>query len=340
MITALLIVALLLTALIAISLPFGGWGSGMDAAGKGMAMFFPFLFMLARFVCLVIAAIVLAWGGNLAWSGLPALAAGSIALALLGGLGALSFAAANLLGNAPRSYGRTSFGFLSIVAAPVVVALWMFAERYGVDPVQACVVRALVPLFVAGPFVLLLRINARDTQDRAAYDAKEKIEDEAAETLAAALPADATLAQSLRFYDGIGEAMWKARGKVMDRVMARPGLKAEFQDLLTGSDWNDKVSAGVHASAIQPEASEAYYQAILPILEAIAQHLETRTGVPDALVRETQAAIRLAGPAIHSDKLPQALMQRILDGIAGQPEGSYVLNYQHDAKILAELVRG
>ena len=87
MITALLAIALALTALLAISLPFGGWGSGMDAAGKGMAMFFPFIFMTVRISCFAVAVAILAMRGVFAWTGLPAAAAAMPVLLVLAGLG-------------------------------------------------------------------------------------------------------------------------------------------------------------------------------------------------------------------------------------------------------------
>ena len=60
MITALAIAAIVLTALLALSLPWFGWGPGIDAAGRGMAIFFPAILMGLRVSCLAVAAIVLA----------------------------------------------------------------------------------------------------------------------------------------------------------------------------------------------------------------------------------------------------------------------------------------
>ena len=340
MITGLLIGALLLTALLALTLPFGGWGSGMDAAGKGMALFFPFIFMTLRVTCFAGAVAILATRGEFAWSGLPPLGAAALALLIVGGMRASSFAGASLLGQSPGSYGRGSYAFLAVIAAPVVLAIWLFAEAYGADPSQAWVMRVLVPIAALGPLPLLMAINRRGAELHALAREKERTDEAAADALAAQLPADAGLLQALAFHDGMTDEQWRARSRVMDRIRAMPDREAAFAAALTSADWNDRVRAAFHATALSPQTPLAYFEAARGIVETVVSHLREGSLPVDQLVRETAAGIRIAWPAIHNTGLPRALMEKFLAALEARAAETPLNNYIHDVKMLASYVNG
>ncbi len=340
MITGLLIAALLLTALLAVCLPFGGWSSGMDAAGKGMALFFPFIFMVLRIGCFAAAIIVLANRGAFGWSGLPALPAGGIALLLLAGMGGSSFAAASLLGEAPRTYGRGSYAFLAVIVAPVVLAIWLFAEIYGADPAQLWVTRGLVVLAALGPLPLLLAIRRHDAEMEAWADAREKAEDKAARDYAGQLAPDASLLQALEFYDAIPDDKWKARGLVFERAKAMPDWNEAFMRVLASGSWDEKVRVAFHATALSPATPPEYFAAAQPIVEAVVRHLEDKSRGVEELARETAAGVRIAWPAIHTTHLPKALMERFLVAVETRANDNALSSYVHDVKMLAQYVNG
>ncbi|MCC6920681.1 MAG: hypothetical protein IT548_15900 [Alphaproteobacteria bacterium] len=341
MITGLLIAALLLTALLALALPFGGWGRDMDAAGKGMAMFFPSIFMAVRIACFGLAVVMLAVRGELAWMGLPTVAAALLALLVTAGMGASSFTAASLVASQPGAYGRGTYAFLATIVAPVILAICLFAETYDADEGQAWIMRVLVLVAAIGPLPLLNAIRRHDAETRALADAAERAEDEAAAAYAARLPADASLLETLAFHDAIPDAMWKARGPVLARVSTMPDWKQAYLAALTSGTWDDKIRVGFHASALSPTADAAYYAAVLPVLETVIAHVEAGTEPVDVLVREVSAAIRLAWPAIHNTNLPRALMTRLHAAVERQAAAMPPLgNYTHDVKMLAEYVNG
>jgi len=340
MITGLLIAALLLTALLALSLPFGGYGSGMDAAGRGMAMFFPFVFMTLRLSCFAIAVIVLAIMDGFDWSSLPAAVAAIIALLILAGMGFSSFTAASLLAQSPGSYGRGSYAFLAVIAAPVVVAIWLFAEAYGADAAQVWVVRALVPLAAVGPLPLLVAVSRHQREMAALADAQEKADAATAEAQAALLPAGASLLQALEFLDGLPDDKWRARGLIMDRIMAIPERDAGFMQALTSPNWDDRLRAAFHASALSPQATPAYFVGARSIVETVVEHLREGTLPVEQMARETAAAIRIAWPAIHNTGLPRSLMAEFLGVIEAKGADTPLNNYVHDAKMLADYVNG
>jgi hypothetical protein len=340
MITGLLIFALLLTALLAASLPFNGWGSGMDAAGKGMAMFFPFIFMTLRAASFMIAIVVLASRGDFAWSALPALAAGAIAVLIVAGMGVSSLTAASLLTESPGSYGRGTYAFLAVIVGPAVLAIWLFSEAYDVDEPQDWVMRALVPLAALGPLPLLLAINRHSAEMRALAGAQEKADEAAAAAYAAQLPDSASFLEALAFLDGMPEDQWCARGLVMDRIQSMPDREASFLQGLMSSNWDDRVRVAFHATALSPQTPPAYFEAAREIVETVVGHLREGTLPMDQLVRETAAAIRIAWPAIHRDDLPRALMSDLHEAIQARAAETPLNAYIHDAKMLADYVNG
>lgn len=341
MITALLIVALLMTLLLGVSLPWTGWGSGMDAAGRGMAMYFPFIFMLLRAFCVFIALIVLAWGGGLDWTGLPKIVSGLLALALVGGMSLMSFYATNLFGSSPSMPGRAQLAFMTTIAAPLALVLWIFAERYGAtDPAQAWPVRGLVLMLALVPIPMLVRLERREAEDRRVADAVEAAEIAAAEArAAAAVPDGATLADIFRAFDAMDETDWRTRGFVMDRATALPDRQAQIVALLTDPDWQNRIAAGLHADFIQPQPAD-YFEKVRPIIEEVVRRLQSDAAPPDVLVRETKAALRLAWPSIHNSGLPQTLVAALYGEVLQRPDDTDFRNLQHDLKLLAELVRG
>jgi len=341
MITGLLAAALLMTALLALVLPFGGWGRDMDAAGKGMAMFFPFIFMTVRISCLAVAIVMLAVRDAFAWVGLPTAAAAIILLLVTFAMGASSLTAASLVASEPRAFGRGTYAFLATIVAPVLLTIALFAETYGADDGQIWVTRALVLVAALGPLPLLSAIRRHDVERRALADAAERAEDEATTAYAARLPADASLLDTLAFHDAIPDEMWKAREPVLARVSKMPDWNQAYIAALTSGSWEDRIRAGFHASALSPTADAAYYAAALPVLEAIIARIEAGTEPADVLGREVSAAIRLAWPAIHNTGLPRSLMARLHAAIERQAGAMPQLaNYVHDAKMLAEYVNG
>lgn len=340
MITGLLILALILTALLALDLPFGGWGSGMDAAGQGMAMFFPIIFMAVRITSFGVAIALVAARGDFEWTGLPAFAAALVALVLLGGMGASSIAAASLLVEAPRTYGRGSYAFLAVVVAPIVLAIWLFAEAYGADPAQTWVVRGLVLLAAIGPLPLLLAIERHRARMRELAAQQEQAEDAAIQAYASQLPPDAGFEDAFRFYDAIPDEKWKARDLILPRFKSMPGAGESFERLLSSDDWDTRILAAFHVSTMSPQATPAYFEAARLIVEGVVRHLEDETRPPDSLVRETAAAVRVAWPAIHTDSMSKALMERLLAAVENRGPGTQLNNYVHDAKMLALYVNG
>lgn len=340
MITGLLILALLLTALLALSLPFGGWSPGMDAAGQGMAMFFPVIFMAVRITSFGVAIALVAARGEFDWTGLPAVAAALVALALLGGMGASSIVAASLLVEAPRTYGRGSYAFLAVVVAPIVLTIWLFAESYDADPAQTWVIRGLVLLAAIGPLPLLLAIQRHKARMREIAVRQEQAEDAAAHAYAARLPPDASFEEALRFYDSIPDEQWKSRDIVFPRLKAIPGAEGSFERLLSSDNWDTRILAAFHASAISPPASPAYFEAARQIVEEVVRHLEDDARSPESLVRETAAAVRVAWPAIHTESMSKALMERFLAAIENRGPETDLNNYVHDVKMLALYVNG
>ena len=178
MITALAIAAIVLTALLALSLPWFGWGPGIDAAGRGMAIFFPAILMGLRVSCLAVAAIVLAASGGLDWSGLHPVLSGLLAVLLVAGMGATSFFSVERLINAPRAGGRAGAAFLATIAAPMILVLWLLVERHGAgDPAQAWALRALVLAAALAPLPMLLRNERQRIAERRTQDADEARQD-------------------------------------------------------------------------------------------------------------------------------------------------------------------
>ncbi|BCW89844.1 hypothetical protein sos41_30120 [Alphaproteobacteria bacterium SO-S41] len=341
MITALLIVTLLMTLLLGLSLPWTGWGSGMDAAGRGMAMFFPFLFMLVRVVCVFIALIVLVWGGGLDWTGLPKIASGLLAIVLVGGMSLMSFWAINMFGSSPSRSGRAQLAFMTTIAAPLALVIWIFAERYGAtDPAQAWPVRGLVLMLALVPIPMLVRLERREAADRRVADAAEAAAIAAAEArAAAAVPAGATLADIFRAFDGMAETEWRTRGFIMDRATALPDPQTQMVALLTDPVWENRVAAGLHAEFLQPQPAD-YFEKVRPIIEEVVRRLQSDAAPPEVLVRETKAALRLAWPAIHNTGLPQALVAALYGEALKRADDTHFRNLEHDLKLLAELVRG
>ena len=341
MITTLLIIALVMTLLLGLTLPWAGWGSGMDAAGRGMAMFFPFLFMLVRAFCVFVALIVLAWNGGLDWTGLPAAVSGLLAIALVGGMSGMSFWAINLMGQSPSTAGRGHLAFLTTIAAPLALVIWIFAERYGTtDPGQSWLVRGLVLLLAVVPIPMLMRLLRRDAEERQAEEAEEAAEIATAEArAAAAVPPGARLADIFRAFDTTDEADWRTRGFIMARAEALPDRQVQHVALLSDPDWENRVTAGFHSTLIQPQPDD-YFMTVRPIIEEVVRRLQTGAAPPKILARETMAALRLAWPAIHNTGLPQAVMAALYDQALRRDDDPDFRNLQHDLKMLVDYVQG
>jgi hypothetical protein len=340
MITALMIAVLLLTALIALSLPWAGFGPGMDAAGRGMAMFFPIILMTLRVSIVCVAVIVLATDGQLDWLGLPRTLAGLLVLALVGGMAALSFAGVSLLCESPRSEGRPQLAFLATIAGPLALVLWMFVERYGAtEPAQAWPVRGLVAVMALVPIPMLIRVNRSAAAEHRAAQGEEAQAEAAAEARIAALPAGAALAEILRFHDALDSDDWRSRDKVMQLAAALPDAPAQLTAMLAAPDWETRIAAGIHSSFITP-LPEGYFGVVRPIVEEVVRRLQGDAAPPDVLAREAMAAMRLAWPAMHGTNLPQALAAELYAEVVRRGDDPQFRNLQHDMRLLAELVRG
>lgn len=339
MITTLVIVALVLTLLIGALLPFGGWGSGMDAAGRGMAMFFPFILMLIRAVCLGSALVLALSGGALDWTGLPRGVDWLVGLGLFGIMAACSFTAGNLIGSLPTAYGRGSFALLAMIIGPIVLSLWLLAETHGVDPVQAWAARALLISAVVGPLPILRSIQKQDALDSAAAAAEEAEAEAKALALANILPRDATLLETLKFHDRLPETEWRARGHILTAAQQRPTIEADYRALLEHRDWNARILAGRYRPHFSIPADEDYFRRVLPTVTEIARRLRENVAPTDVIAREVSAFIGLSWAALHYGGLPKALMQEVHAQILARPQ-SPLSNLEHDVQILAEYVPG
>lgn len=339
MITALAIAAIVLTALLALSLPWFGWGPGIDAAGRGMAIFFPAILMGLRVSCLAVAAIVLAAAGGFAWSGLHPVLSGLLAVLLVAGMGATSFFSVERLINAPRAGGRAGAAFLATIAAPMILVLWLLVERHGAgDPAQAWALRALVLAAALAPLPMLIRNERQRIAERRTQDADEARQEAEAEARAAALPAGASFAATLAFADSLDEDDRRARERVMARAAAFPDPGAALLAMLGDADRETRLRAALHASAFPPAPTPAYFALVRPLIEEVVTRLAGDAAPPEALYREALAAIRAGWPAMHNDGLPKALMDRLAEAIAAKGETAGFNALAFDARLLADYV--
>ena len=340
MITALLILALVLTLLIAVSLPFGGYGAGIDAAGRGMAIFLPAIFMLARAICVCAAVVLMAVQGGLSWTGLGPYAAALTGLVLAGGTGGMSFLAATQLTTNSGMEGRAAYAFLATVATPVLMCLWISAETFGVEQPQRGITFALLLVSMAAAAVFTDRDRRREAEARAVSKAAEDREVDDARIIANSLPPDATLLELLKQYDRVPETAWRARDMIQTRISARPALRPEIETLLDGADWTARILAANYLLKMSTEASPAYFKLVRPTLDEIVRRLENNVAGHDVLAPEARAAIALAWPSIHNDGLPKALMERLYASIEEHAGDSRFAALMHDARLLADLVTG
>ena len=341
MIAALAVAVLVLTVLLALSAPWFGWGPGIDAAGRGMAMFFPVVLMGLRVSCLTGMAIALAATGAFDWSGLHPVLSGLLAVALVAAMGATSFFSIERLFDRPSAEGRPAAAFLASVVAPLVLVLWFLVERHGAtDPAQIWALRGLVVLIALAPLPILARNERRRASERRTHDDYEAREEAAAEARAAALPADASFAAILAFADALGEDDWRARGRVMARTAAFADPQGELMAMLADGDRTVRLRAAMHTTHFAIAPTPAYFALARPLIEEIVARLTSDAAPPETLYDEAQAAIRLGWASMHNDGLPKALAAALAAAIEAKGETAGFDQLRHDAGLLAQLVAG
>jgi hypothetical protein len=336
MITALLVLALLLTLMIAAVLPFGGFGSSADAAGRGMAMFFPAILMTVRAGCVVAALFLVIWSGGFAWTGIGSTGATAAGLGIVAISGAMSFHSAAQLTTDPAEDGRGTYAFLASILTPVALALSLLAEAYRVEPLQSGIALAVVMLALVSSAAFMQRDVRNEIIAVAAERARQDKDEQDALIIASCLPPDATLLELLRQLERLPETMWRARELVEKRISMRPDLRPEMMALLDGTDWTARISAGRHASRMSFEPSPDYFKAVKPTLDEIVRRLENDVAGHDILVNEAQAAIGLAWPAMHNDGMPKALLMRLAAAIEAHSGDSRFAELVYSARMLAD----
>jgi len=341
MITALTIIALLMTLLMLVFLPWFGWGRGMDAAGKGMVMFFPVIAMSVRALCFGIAMIALASAGGLSWSGMGPLAAGVVGVAFIAATGAVSFISVSLLADAPPPAYSAAPAWLATMAVPAVLAMWLLAETYGApDTAQLWALRGLLAVVALSPLPFLAHNMRARAADAARLKAERDAEEASAKARVAELPEGTDLAGILAFLETIPEQDWRVRELALQRTYAiedRPGI---LMAMLASPDRAQRIRAALHTTNVtMPETAE-YFALAQAEIGAIIARLEAKAAPDAELYREGQAAIRLAWPAMHRRDLKKAQMEALAAALEAQGEGSACHALVYDARMLAAYVTG
>ncbi len=338
---ALGIIVVCLTLLTSITLPWGGWSSGADAAGRGMAIFFPSILMLARVSCVMAGVIALAADGDLAWTGLSPVAAAVAVVLCLGTMGGVSFFSVTLLLEEPTAPGRASTAFLAAIAFPASLAIWLLAERYSADgSAQVWLVRVLAASLALASLPFLLHSLKMRQKASAQLQSEQARQESEAIARASQLPETATLDEILAFLDGLGQEEYRAIEIVTARATHFPEASERVLELLGSPDRDVRLRAAFHSSQFSLPASPAYFALVRPEIEAIIERLRSGAAEPAVLYREALAAIRMAWPAINNDGLPKSLMVELFEAISAQSDEDRFNGVQHDAKMLAEYVTG
>jgi hypothetical protein len=341
MITALALAALLMTSLMLVSLPWFGWGSGIDAAGKGMAMFFPVIFMSVRALCLGVAMILLAAAGDLAWTGLADGFAGTMGVLFIAATGGVSFIAVSLLAAAPPPAYSAAPAELAALAVPVMLIIWILAEAYRpADDAQLWAVRGLTLVVAISPLpflAILLRARAAVARkcraEIAAAEAK-------AEAFAAQLPPEAGFPDILAFLETVPDTAWQTRALVAQRAASIPNRPDVLMDMLRSHDRAVRIRAALYTTDVSVPPTPAYFAIAEAEISLIIDRLRARAAPDAELVREGHAAIRLAWPAIHRGDLKKAQMMALVGALESQDDGSGCHALVHDAQMLASYVTG
>jgi hypothetical protein len=326
--------------LIAVLLPFGGFGSGADAAGRGMAMFFPAILMFVRICCVSAALVLVAYGGGFAWTGLGTTGAVLAGLTMVAASGAMSFHAGTQLTSNTAIDGRGTYAFLASILTPVALCLWLFAEAFRVEPIQSGIALAVVIVALLASAAYMQRDVRNEIIAVAAERARQDKDEQDAQAIASSLPPDATLLELLRQLERLPETMWRARELVEKRISMRPALRPEMMALLDGTDWTARISAGRHASRMSFEPSPDYFKAVRPTLDEIVRRLENDVAGHDILVNEAQAAMGLAWPAMHNDGLPKTLLTRLTAAIEAHSGDSRFAALVYNARMISDSSTG
>lgn len=339
MIITLVLIAAVLTLLIAASLPLFGWGSGIDAAGRGMAMFFPVILMTGRIACLAGAVIALASDGGLAWTGLSGFWAGSIALVLLALLGLSSFMAVSLLVEHAPPSGSAGPAWIAAVFTPLLIGVWLLAEPY-VQGTQIWAVRGLTAVFAVSSFVAALVALRHQARFAAAAVAQRQADEKALNDRLAHLPAGADLRATLAFLEALPEDDWEARDRIRSRATMMPDRVEQTMAMLEDPDRSVRLRGGRFAMLISMPQNEAYFAIAEREIAEVISRLERKAAGDAELAMEGRTAIALAWPAMHTAHLKKAQMAALYEALHAQGDNSACAALTHDAAMLKDYVTG
>ncbi len=339
MIVTLVLLAALLTLLIAASLPLFGWGSGIDAAGRGMAMFLPVILMTVRIACIGGAVIALASDGGLTWTGLSGVWAAVLALLLLILLGLASFITVSLLVEHAPPSGSAAPAWIASVFTPLLITVWLVAEPF-IQGTQIWAVRGLTGAFIVASFATALvamrhqaRFAAEAAMERQAYEA-------AAEARTALLPADADLRTTLAFLEALPEDDWQVRDRVRSRATMMVDRVEQTMAMLEDPDRAIRLRGGRFAMLVTMPQTDAYYAIAECEIADIITRLQQKAASDAELAMEARTAIALAWPAIHTTHLKKAQMAALHEALLAQGDTSACRALTHDAAMLKDYVTG
>ncbi|MFT3809166.1 MAG: hypothetical protein QM698_04560 [Micropepsaceae bacterium] len=339
MIITLAAIAVFLTLVIVLSLPFFGWGPGIDAAGRGMAMFFPVIAMTLRIACLAGAAIALATEGGLTWTGLSGGWAAALIVLMLAALGVASFITVSLLVEHAPPEGPAGPAWIAAVFTPLLIAGTLAAEAY-VTGAQIWALRGLTAAFAAASFAgLAVAMHHQSRFAAALAQARAEAERIVAER-AARLPADADLRATLSFLEALPEDDWQTRDIIRSRATSMPDRVEQTMAMLADDDRAVRLSAGRFATHITMPDEDAYYAIAAREIGEIIARLEQKAAGDAELYLEARAAIGLAWPAMHTTRLKQAQMAALHAALVAQGDSSACRALTHDVSLLRDYVTG
>lgn len=341
MITALVFVALLVTLIMPALLPFWGWGSGADAAGRGMAMFAPGIAMTLRLLCHAVAIWLLASDGGLSWTGLGAFwfGLGGTFFLMLTGIASL-VAAIQLIEDSPPS-GTAAPAWVAVFVLPLTVSLWLLAEGYSSSSaIMMWSLRGLVAvLAILSAALALGAVRAQAKRAQAARAVREAADREAL-ARADALGADAPMSEALAFLESLPESDWQVLDLVKGRLTARPDRSEQVMALLDDPSRDARLRAARFAGQITMPDTPAYYAIAAREISEIIVRLEAGGLADDILFQEGRAAIALAWPAMQTGALKRSQMAALHAALGAQPESSACRSLVYEAGLLRDSVTG
>ena len=339
MILTLVIIAALATLLIAISLPLFGWGSGIDAAGRGMAMFLPVIAMTVRIACLGGATIALASDGSLAWTGMSGFWAGACALLLLAILGLSSFIATSALVEHAPPHGSAASCWIASIFMPLVFAGWLIGESE-ISSQQVWAIRGLAGVFAVASILAAVSDLRSQARRAAAFAAEREKADRALQARVAALPADADLGAILAFLEALPEDDQQARDLIKTRAVMLPDRAEQTMAMLADPDRTIRLRAGRFSQQITMPDTPAYYAIAEREIAEIIERLESRVADDATLFLEARAALGLAWPAMQTPRLKKSQMTALHNALIAQGDASACRALAYEAGLLKDYVTG